>query len=85
VVLVDGNVEKVPNYSDGVVRLTGFASDDVEAHLEGEDEETARRLGWWPNSSTAETVLRAERLIVNGRMRPSGLAQIEVAKADGRW
>ncbi len=27
----------------------------------------------------------AERLIVDGRMRPSGLAQTEAAKADGRW
>ena len=27
----------------------------------------------------------AERLISEGRMRPSGLAQVERAKADGRW
>jgi uncharacterized protein YdeI (YjbR/CyaY-like superfamily) len=27
----------------------------------------------------------AERLIADGRMRPSGLAQVEAAKADGRW
>jgi uncharacterized protein YdeI (YjbR/CyaY-like superfamily) len=27
----------------------------------------------------------AERLIAKGRMRPSGLAQVEAAKADGRW
>ena len=27
----------------------------------------------------------AERLIAEGRMRPSGLAQIEAAQADGRW
>jgi uncharacterized protein YdeI (YjbR/CyaY-like superfamily) len=27
----------------------------------------------------------AERLAANGRMRPSGLAQVEAAKADGRW
>ncbi len=27
----------------------------------------------------------AERLIVDGRMRPSGLTQIVQAKADGRW
>ena len=25
------------------------------------------------------------RLIAEGRMRPAGLAQIEAAKADGRW
>src|SRR5947209_7634588 len=28
---------------------------------------------------------KATRLIAEGRMRPSGLAQIEAAKADGRW
>jgi len=27
----------------------------------------------------------AERLIAAGRMRPAGLAQVEAAKADGRW
>jgi uncharacterized protein YdeI (YjbR/CyaY-like superfamily) len=27
----------------------------------------------------------AGRLIAEGRMRPSGLAQVESAKADGRW
>jgi uncharacterized protein YdeI (YjbR/CyaY-like superfamily) len=27
----------------------------------------------------------AERLITEGRMRPSGLAQVEAAKSDGRW
>ncbi len=28
---------------------------------------------------------RAERLIEAGRMRPAGLAQVEAARADGRW
>lgn len=27
----------------------------------------------------------AERLIATGRMRPAGLAQVEAARADGRW
>jgi uncharacterized protein YdeI (YjbR/CyaY-like superfamily) len=30
-------------------------------------------------------VARAEELIAAGRMRPSGLAEIDAAKADGRW
>ena len=30
-------------------------------------------------------VEKAERLIAAGRMHPSGLAQVEAAKADGRW
>ena len=85
-VFVDGNAERIPNYSDGVVRLTGFASDDVEAHLEGEDEETARRFGWWPNSSTAETVLRAFDEWAAGwrrteQSRPSPCA----ARRPGNW
>jgi uncharacterized protein YdeI (YjbR/CyaY-like superfamily) len=28
---------------------------------------------------------RAEQLIAGGRMRPSGLAEVDRAKADGRW
>lgn len=28
---------------------------------------------------------KAEALIVEGRMRPAGLAEVEAAKADGRW
>lgn len=28
---------------------------------------------------------KAERLITHGRMRPAGLAEVERAKADGRW
>jgi uncharacterized protein YdeI (YjbR/CyaY-like superfamily) len=28
---------------------------------------------------------KAERLIADGRMRPAGLAEVERAKADGRW
>ena len=30
-------------------------------------------------------VAKVEELIVAGRMRPSGLAEVEAAKADGRW
>jgi uncharacterized protein YdeI (YjbR/CyaY-like superfamily) len=30
-------------------------------------------------------VARVEKLIAAGRMRPSGLAEVEAAKADGRW
>lgn len=79
-VFVDGNAERIPNYSDGVVRLTGFAPVDVEAHLAGEDDETARRFGWWPNSSTEETVLRAfdewaAGWRTNGAVQTSGAAQ----------
>jgi RimJ/RimL family protein N-acetyltransferase len=49
-------VAVVPSLTDGVVVLTGYTSDDVAAHLAGEDEETARRFGWWPQTSTEATV-----------------------------
>jgi RimJ/RimL family protein N-acetyltransferase len=46
----------VPSLTDGVIVLNGYTSDDVAAHLAGEDEETARRFGWWPETSTEATV-----------------------------
>jgi RimJ/RimL family protein N-acetyltransferase len=51
----------VTELSDGIVRLDGFTLADVEAHLAGEDEEMARRFGWWPRHSTVETVTAAIR------------------------
>lgn len=43
---------------------------------------TPRRVrSVWSKINTA----RAEELIKKGRMKPSGLAEIERAKADGRW
>jgi RimJ/RimL family protein N-acetyltransferase len=50
-----------PLYDDGVVFLTGYREDDLDAHLAGEDEETARRFGWWPKRSTPDTVMAAFR------------------------
>lgn len=44
---------------DAVLTLTRYSDADISDHLAGEDEETARRFGWWPNSSTPETVKRA--------------------------
>ena len=46
---------KPPTLSDGVVALDGFTKDDVAAHGAGEDEEHARRFGWWPERSTEQT------------------------------
>lgn len=40
------------------VLLNGHTVADIAAHLAGEDEETARRFGWWPEKST-ETTARA--------------------------
>lgn len=39
-----------------------------------------RRSSW-----SQVNVAKAETLIAEGRMRPSGLAEIEAARADGRW
>jgi uncharacterized protein YdeI (YjbR/CyaY-like superfamily) len=50
--------------------------------------------GWWamrfsprrPRSTWSKVnVAKVGELIAAGRMRPAGLAQIEAAKADGRW
>jgi RimJ/RimL family protein N-acetyltransferase len=48
-----------PRYEDGVVVLTGYGEGDVDEHIGDEDDETARRFGWWPKRSTPETVTAA--------------------------
>jgi RimJ/RimL family protein N-acetyltransferase len=45
-----------PILDDGVIVLNAFTLDDADAHLAGEDEEQARRFGWYPARSTLETV-----------------------------
>lgn len=42
----------IPALHDGVVILNRYTDNDIPAHLAGEDQETARRFGWWPNTST---------------------------------
>jgi hypothetical protein len=49
----------VPTLTDGAVVLDAFTLDDADPHLAGEDEEHARRFGWFPRSSTPETVRSA--------------------------
>ncbi|MBS1882853.1 MAG: SDR family NAD(P)-dependent oxidoreductase [Actinobacteria bacterium] len=48
-----------PRIDDGTVVLDAFELGDVEACLAGEDEEQARRFGWFPERSTAATVTAA--------------------------
>lgn len=43
-----------PILTDGVVRLDQFGAGDVDAHLANEDEEMARRFGWWPKRSEVQ-------------------------------
>lgn len=50
------NVDGAPTLSDGVILLDGYTMADVEAQVNGEDEEFARRFGWYPERSTPKTV-----------------------------
>jgi RimJ/RimL family protein N-acetyltransferase len=45
-----------PRLSDGVIVLDRHTLADADAHLAGEDEEQARRFGWYPARSTPEGV-----------------------------
>jgi GrpB-like predicted nucleotidyltransferase (UPF0157 family)/L-amino acid N-acyltransferase YncA len=60
-VLLDRAADRTPRLNDAVVLLNGFRAADASPHLEGEDDETARRFGWWPERSTTETVATAIR------------------------
>jgi RimJ/RimL family protein N-acetyltransferase len=42
--------------TDGTVLLDAFQPEDADAHLAGEDEELARRFGWFPRRSTLQGV-----------------------------
>lgn len=50
-----------PSITDGVIVLDGHTFADVEAMVTGEDEELARRFGWYPALSTEQTGRAAVR------------------------
>jgi RimJ/RimL family protein N-acetyltransferase len=52
-------VGAVPELRGDRILLNAHADEDAAAHAVGEDEETARRFGWWPARSTEETVRAA--------------------------
>jgi RimJ/RimL family protein N-acetyltransferase len=52
-------VTAVPELRNHGIILNAHNDSEVAAHLAGEDEETARRFGWWPAYSTEETVQAA--------------------------
>jgi RimJ/RimL family protein N-acetyltransferase len=52
-------VATVPDLRGDPILLNAHADEDAAAHVDGEDEETARRFGWWPARSTEETVRAA--------------------------
>jgi RimJ/RimL family protein N-acetyltransferase len=52
-------VAVVPELRGDRILLNAHTDEDTAAHAAGEDEETARRFGWWPKHSTEETVRAA--------------------------
>jgi len=59
---------------------------DSKMHRVDDDYYVLRYQPRKPKSNwSARNKALAERLIAEGRMRPSGLAEIEAAQADGRW
>jgi RimJ/RimL family protein N-acetyltransferase len=52
-------VTAVPELRNDGIILNAHNDSEVASHLAGEDEETARRFGWWPAYSTEETVRAA--------------------------
>jgi RimJ/RimL family protein N-acetyltransferase len=59
-------VTTVPELRGDRVVLSAHTDNEAAAHAAGEDEETARRFGWWPACSTEETVRAAyARLATN--------------------
>jgi [ribosomal protein S5]-alanine N-acetyltransferase len=78
----------VPTLADGVVQLDEFGPGDVDAHLANEDEEMARRFGWWPNRSTVRHVRAAfdswaESWASNGAVRPFAVRVVATATLVG--
>jgi len=82
----------------GVTRPTSLTYDQaleeaacygwVDGQVSRRDESTYRQrfTPRRPRSTwSATNIALAERLILEGRMRPPGLAAIDRAKADGRW
>jgi RimJ/RimL family protein N-acetyltransferase len=49
-------VAAVPELRGDRIVLNAHTDEDAAAHVAGEDEETARRFGWWPKHSTVEKV-----------------------------
>ncbi|HET6192270.1 MAG TPA: GNAT family protein [Trebonia sp.] len=49
----------VPELRGDRIVLNAHNDDEAAVHAAGEDEETARRFGWWPARSTQETVRAA--------------------------
>jgi RimJ/RimL family protein N-acetyltransferase len=66
----DDGAEGLPR-TDGVVLVDALRTEDAEAHWAGEDEEHARRFGWYPRRSSLERV-RAFLLETEQQWRDGG-------------
>ena len=79
---------RVPRLTDGIVLLGSHTLADVAAQLAGEDEEQARRFGWFPARSTEQTA-RAGSSTGNSsgaqaaRREPSRFARRRPASSSG--
>jgi uncharacterized protein YdeI (YjbR/CyaY-like superfamily) len=81
-----GSQTRSVTYQQAVLVALCFGWIDGQARSEGEASWLQRftprtRTSVWSQINRR----RAEELIAEGRMRPAGLAEIEKAKADGRW
>ena len=74
------------NYDDALPEALSYGW--IDGHLTRRDDATYR-VRFTPrrarSSWSQRNVEIAERLIADGRMRPAGLAEVQRAKADGRW
>jgi RimJ/RimL family protein N-acetyltransferase len=74
---------QVPRLADETVVLDAFTSKDVDAHLAGEDDEHARRFGWYPERSTEATVRAAFERWAQGWHSGGPTRALAVRKRDG--
>jgi uncharacterized protein YdeI (YjbR/CyaY-like superfamily) len=74
------------SYIDAVLVALCFGWIDGQARGLDEQSSLQRFTPRGPRSAWSQVnVGRVEQLVAEGRMRPSGLAAVEAAKADGRW
>lgn len=78
----------VPSLTDGEAVDLGLCYGWISGQRKSYDEVyyLQKYVPRWPGSRWSQVnVARVEELIAAERMRPSGLAEVEAAKADGRW
>jgi RimJ/RimL family protein N-acetyltransferase len=74
---------EVPRLADDIVVLDAFTLEDLDAHLAGEDDEQARRFGWYPEHSTKATVQAAFARWAQGWRAEGPARAFAVREADG--